>query len=1633
MKRISTLITLLLISLGASFGQTFDYGNAWYKANPDRPYIKLVVSSDGIYRVTAADLSSAGFDMTGVNPTFLQLYFRGKEVAIHVSKNGNGGLNYFDFYGQRNDGYMDSMMYREAFSGLHAPDLQPNRNMSLFADEAAYFLTWSNVPGKRYQTLFDPLYSLYTPETSFRFRSLREFMPGDPLGEYSLGGGGQYDSYYTLNSDYGPGEGYVGPKFQYLSPHTLQMATPFPANLTGSSVHIQTRVFGRSNTQHQFRLKLNNNEVLDTALSSGVYIKTFTRSQSLPLTGSTTDLTFEALRANTDNNNVCWAAITYDRQFNLNGDSLIRISDWNRNTPAYFRFQNAVGNDTVWVYDLNNPVRAVGLMSGTTAQVIVPGLPGDRDIILATDAAIKKPQIQASALNKLFDPAAGAEYVIIANRAVSASAIAYANYRDTATVNPLSARVVYTDEIYDEYGYGSLTPWAIKRFCKDALDRWSVKPTYFLLWGKGQYRTLNAAATLVPTYGYPATDLEFVGHFDPNSIDITPEAAIGRVNVYTDQEGFDYLEKVDEYEHSAWQPWMKKGVFLGGGGNVGEQTAIGSSFTYNIDAFTGLSFGGDAVYFQKTSTSTLEEQTAADYHDDIDVGASLIHFFGHSTSNILDISIREPLAYNNFGRYPLMIAMGCYGGDFTGGQSFGERWVIWKKRGAIGYIANSSAGYLSPLKDYGGVLYGKMFQEHMGEPIGMSIKRTITSLNDSLTGVQYRNHSRQMNLQGDPAVIFYHPEKPDLEINQASIFFTPENFSAQDDSFLVNVIVQNYGLATLDSFSMTIRQRLPNNEWYDHPTTRYEIVPFKDTLSLMLFKPDGVAVTGRNTFEVFIDAKEEVGEYFENNNLVRLDRVIPGNIPAILYPTEYAVVGQDRIHLDASTFFMTREADVRYVFEIDTSAQFTSPLLTSSGAIIGTAPLASWDVPFTLRDSTVYFWRVRLADASPSIWSTSSFKYIDAREGWAQAKLDQFSKDALEKVSLDLLQQEWRFAPFSIQMEFTTRVNNFFRWSRNGGLVVDAGLQGFYQDGVAILIIDPVTLQPKAFSNYGPIVSVRIPSQFEKFKTTLQSAEPGDFVVVGSNKNPHVPDWPQDVFDALSTIGVSESVKLLPDSNAFILFGRKGYANAAVEVLAPNVSGSNMLQIEQLMTSSFDEGSVSSVLVGPSTEWKQLFWGWETQDQFIQETVDVNVYGVGLNDVDSLFFTTSTTGLHAIDQIDASAFPYLRLEAALVDTIKRTAPQLDNWHVLFTPAPDAVVDPITNFVFESDTVYEGQDIFIHMGANNISEFGLDSLLVKFSVEREDRSVLFLDTLRAGMLPAGGRVEFEYRFNTLGQHLEGNVNLVVEINPYNDQPEVHKFNNLYVQPFFVVVDRINPIMDVTFDGKHIMNGDIVSPNPEILIEVNDENPFMALEDSGTFELYFKRGTNAATSYEQLFIASDARIEWEPAVLPDNKARLRFYPGREQRLEDGEYSLRVQGRDEKGNSAGAGDNFYEITFEVVSESALSQIVNYPNPFSTATRFVYTLTGEQLPDVFQIQIYTITGKQVKVIDLQALGDVHIGRNITDYAWDGTDEYGDKLANGVYLYRVVTQTPGDPMKLRDEGIGEYFNNGWGKMYLMR
>jgi hypothetical protein len=376
------------------------------------------------------------------------------------------------------------------------------------------------------------------------------------------------------------------------------------------------------------------------------------------------------------------------------------------------------------------------------------------------------------------------------------------------------------------------------------------------------------------------------------------------------------------------------------------------------------------------------------------------------------------------------------------------------------------------------------------------------------------------------------------------------------------------------------------------------------------------------------------------------------------------------------------------------------------------------------------------------------------------------------------------------------------------------------------------------------------------------------------------------------------------------------------------------------------------------------------------------------------------------------------------DDSLRTPVQLDRWQVTYDPVPECALNQVAGLYMNNDTLQQGDSLKLAIAIQNISAYNMDSMLVAYWVMDVERNIYPVTYKRQKPLLAGEILYDTVSVSTLSY--TGLNTIWVEANPNQDQLEQFRFNNIGSLEFFITGDRVNPLLDVSFDGVHILNGDIISPRPEILIQLKDENPYLALDDTSAFRLYIKKPSDATAL--PIYFNGNTTIEFIPGSLPSNKARLEFNPVF---TEDGIYEFVVKARDRSNNASGSVQ--YSIRFEVVNKSTITNVLNYPNPFSTKTHFVFTLTGSEVPDDFRIQIMTITGRVVREISMAELGPIRIGRNMTEFAWDGRDEFGDQLANGTYLYRVWTSLAGDDIERRQTAIDSYFERGIGKMVLMR
>ena len=687
-------------------------------------------------------------------------------------------------------------------------------------------------------------------------------------------------------------------------------------------------------------------------------------------------------------------------------------------------------------------------------------------------------------------------------------------------------------------------------------------------------------------------------------------------------------------------------------------------------------------------------------------------------------------------------------------------------------------------------------------------------------------------------------------------------------------------------FRVSVKHKLPSGNEIDYEQMLYGPVRVIDTLVFPIANTVGPSMAGLNNYEVTVDALDSLTEYHETNNVVLHEEVVQGNIPAILQPYEYAVVGQQRIKLSASTYAMSRTPSLDYKFEIDTVHTFDSPFKKRSPVVTGTAAFAEWELPFDLSPNQVYFWRVRLANIYPELWNESSFKYVPGKLGWSQGRPPQFFDDATSQVTMNQLDMDWQFD---------------LRVERLHALIHSFGLSGlpeyflgtFRSDGVPprgimYTTIDHRTLEPDVQNTlwgdwiFLPAPSSSAPDAITDMVTTMANMEDQDYFLMVTADNAFLGDWEESWLQAFEMVGVRyEEVKDVENGDRMIIFGRKGAApGSGIAITEPNQPIGNLAPRHDLLidlTTNYTEGLITSTTIGPTSSWAEYNFDWRSLDAFLSDEMLTRVYGIRSDASVELLLDDLASGIHSLSTIDAALYPNLRLEASPRDGHNMTPPQLSQWEVYYTPAPDAAVEPSLAFSMP-DTIDEGEIVNLRLTALNVSDYDMDSLLVRFYLQKADRSRFLIGSERYGTITAKNSIEFTYRFHSAGKGLEeGDVTLIAELNPDGDQIEQYHFNNFYFHKMYVRTDKVGPIMDVTFDGKHIMDGDIVSPETEIVIQLNDDNTFLPVSVSdSTFRIWF--GTERTFMLNQeLVIAGNSAIEVTPGRLPDNKAQLLLRPG------------------------------------------------------------------------------------------------------------------------------------------------------------
>lgn len=203
----------------------------------------------------------------------------------------------------------------------------------------------------------------------------------------------------------------------------------------------------------------------------------------------------------------------------------------------------------------------------------------------------------------------------------------------------------------------------------------------------------------------------------------------------------------------------------------------------------------------------------------------------------------------------------------------------------------------------------------------------------------------------------------------------------------------------------------------------------------------------------------------------------------------------------------------------------------------------------------------------------------------------------------------------------------------------------------------------------------------------------------------------------------------------------------------------------------------------------------------------------------------------------------------------------------------------------------------------------------------------------------------------------------------------------------VTDQEGPEIDLYLNARPFYNGSVTHNSPILYAALNDI--------SGINFLGIGIGHDITVQLEGPVHKSFVLNQYFTPSLNDFRSGTIVFPIHQ--LPEGDYTLRLKAWDMLNNSSSS-----SIYFTVSNNIplAVSGVMNYPNPFSEETWFTFrhSLFGNTLN--ITIRIFDLAGNLVHTIGPKQV--ISNGYQIEPIHWNGINSTGEKLRNGVYVYKL-------------------------------
>ncbi|RKU18775.1 hypothetical protein C6503_08965 [Candidatus Poribacteria bacterium] len=405
--------------------------------------------------------------------------------------------------------------------------------------------------------------------------------------------------------------------------------------------------------------------------------------------------------------------------------------------------------------------------------------------IAVSNTALRQPErIEIVESTDLATATHGADYVVITHRKFLAAAERLAGWRETSGGGGHRTKVVTTDDIYNTYGDGGVSPKAIKDFLTHAYQSWTPPaPTYVVLFGDGTYDFRGIDTKIhaeppeldgyIPThyirtdsFGRTASDHWYVtvsGH------DEFTDMYIGRLSVETVNQAEAVVDKILAYEQAPPNgDWRRRIISV-----ADDEVSNSGDFIFrkSLDeiAKDHTRLGYETVeIFLEDITDKVEakpdefpglhpQRIAKDMIiESLGEGAVIAQYAGHGGNTvwaheiIFDNVSVDQVAETD--KIPFMLVLSCYNGYFDkpGEPSMAEKLLRKERGGIIGMLSATRLTYASGNDPLNRIIFDMVFKRNVRQLGPLSFDSKVELLMTEGTG--QIDVMMEYTLFGDPAL-----------------------------------------------------------------------------------------------------------------------------------------------------------------------------------------------------------------------------------------------------------------------------------------------------------------------------------------------------------------------------------------------------------------------------------------------------------------------------------------------------------------------------------------------------------------------------------------------------------------------------------------------------------------------------------------------------------------------------------------------------------------------------------------------------------------------------------------------------------------------------------------------------------------